>query len=86
MIADVAVWLAKTVGGDQLKTLLQRRGLKAELRSLKKALIESQQRREELEGVAALLLKLHRERDALQAELARLRIEAAELRVGRRRR
>lgn len=81
MLAEVGLWLAKTIGADQLKRLLGRRGLQAENRSLKKALVDSQQRREELEGIADLLSRLDKERDQLQAEVIRLRVENAALRA-----
>lgn len=50
------------------------------MRSLKKALRESQERREELEGVRDLLARLHAERDTAEAEVIRLRVENVRLR------
>ena len=80
MLVEVGLWLAKAIGGEQIKRLLNRRGLQAELRSVRKALQDSQQRREELEGVYELLARLHAERDAAQAEALRLRVENVRLR------
>ena len=80
MRADVGLWLAKTLGAEQIKRLLGKRGLQAENRSLKKALNDSQQRREELESVYDLLSRLYNERDQLQAEVIRLRAENVALR------
>lgn len=75
MLAEVGLWLAKTLGAEQIKRMLGRRGLQAENRSLKKALSDSQQRREELEGAFELLSRLVKERDQLQAEVIRLRVK-----------
>jgi predicted nuclease with TOPRIM domain len=80
VLIDISLWLAKAIGGEQIKRLLNRRGLQAEMRSLKKALRESQDRRDELEGVYELLERLHAERDAAQAEALRLRVENIRLR------
>jgi predicted nuclease with TOPRIM domain len=80
VLVDVGLWLAKAIGGEQIKRLLNRRGLQAEMRSLRKALRESQERREELEGVYDLIERLHAERDAAQAEALRLRVENVRLR------
>ena len=80
MLAEVGLWLAKTLGAEQIKRLLGKRGLQAENRSLKKALNDSQQRREELESVYDLLSRLYNERDQLQAEVIRLRAENVALR------
>lgn len=79
MLIEVGLWLAKAIGGEQIKRLLNLRGLQAELRSLKKALRDSQERREELEGVFDVLARLHAERDAAQAEVFKLRVENADL-------
>lgn len=80
MLAEVGLWLVKTLGAEQIKRLLGKRGLQAENRSLKKALTDSQQRREELEGVYDLLTRLYNERDQLQAEVIRVRTENVTLR------
>ena len=80
MLVDVGLWLAKAIGGEQIKRLINRRGLQAELRSLRKALRESQERREELEVVYALLSRPQAERDAAEAEELKLRVENVRLR------
>lgn len=77
---ELLAWLAKLVGGEAVKAQLGKRGLKAELRILRKALEDSQNRRAELESAADLLSRIARQRDDHFAEILRLRAENAALR------
>lgn len=77
------MWLAKLFGGEAIKARLSRFGTRAELRVLKKALQESQQRRDELEEAAALFAQVCEDRDRLFAEVIRLRLENRALREER---
>jgi t-SNARE complex subunit (syntaxin) len=81
MLSEVALWIAKTIGAEKLKQALNRSSLTSENRSLKKALRESQERREELERVNELLARVARDRDDYFAEVVRLRQEIAALRA-----
>lgn len=79
-LADVLLWLLKLLGGEALKDRLGRRGLRAELRVLRQALQDSQNKRDELANVEPLVDRMARERDALFAEVVRLRVENVALR------
>lgn len=78
--AEVLGWLAKLVGGEAIKSQLGKRGLKAEVRILRKALEDSQNRRAELEGAAELVSRIARQRDDHFADILRMRDENAALR------
>lgn len=81
MLAEAGLWLAKTIGADQLKRLLGRRGLQAENRSLKKGARRQPATARGARGHRRPPLCLDKERDQLQAEVIRLRVENAALRA-----
>lgn len=51
--AEILAWIAKTIGGQLVKDGMGRTVLKRENRALKKALLESQERRENLDAYHA---------------------------------
>ncbi|QMW22091.1 hypothetical protein [Sandaracinobacteroides saxicola] len=53
--------------------------IEKELRSIKRALREAQERADELEAVNQLFERMEAQRDAFQAEAIRLRLRVAEL-------
>lgn len=71
----------KLLGGEAIKGQLGKRGLKADLRILKKALEDSQHRRAELEAAAGVVERIARERDDYFTEVVRLRAENVALRA-----
>lgn len=79
--AEILAWIAKTVGGQLVKDGMGRTALKRENRSLKKALLESQERREELEATAEIIARIALQRDSYFAEIVKLRAENVELRI-----
>ena len=81
MLAEFGLWLVKTIGGERIKRLFAKRGLQAELRSIKQALADSQAEREALVGSAERLEMALRDRDRLHAEVIRLRVENVALRA-----
>lgn len=79
-LPELLLWLGKLLGGEALKARLGRTGLRAELRLLRKALQDSQDRRAELEEFGELTAHVLRERDELFKEVVRLRVENVALR------
>ncbi|WP_375427035.1 hypothetical protein [uncultured Sphingomonas sp.] len=79
-IESVGLWIVRTVGGQFFKELFARNGLRTQLRSINKALVDSQDERERLAGVETLYANISAERDQLQAEVIRLRVENVALR------
>lgn len=78
---EVFAWLAKLAGGEAIKGQLGKRGLRAEVRMLRKALEDSQNHRAELERTAELLDRSERECERQFAEIVRLRAENVALRA-----
>lgn len=74
-VETFALWLLRTVGGQAVKNRFNRRGLNTQLRSLQKALLDSQDDRDRLRGVEAILERVARDRDTYFADIVRLRAE-----------
>lgn len=82
-VETFALWLLRTVGGQAVKDRFNRRGLNTQLRSLQKALLDSQDDRDRLRGVEAILERVARDRDIYFAEIVRLRAENVAMRDAR---
>lgn len=81
LFGEFALWLLKAAGGQAIKGQFARRGMQAQVRSLQKALVDSQNERDELAVGAELVARVSAERDVFQAEAIRLRAENVALRA-----
>ncbi len=76
----VLLWIAEAIGKKRLGDAFES-GAKQEIRMLRRALLESQQHRDEYDGMEGLLDRTMVQRDALQLENIRLRLENRDLRA-----
>lgn len=79
-VPPIVIWLADVVGKRTLNELFTR-GDKRELRTMRRALADSQNMTDELRGIERHFDALYGQRDAMQSTVARLEIENAELRL-----
>ena len=74
------LWLIAKIGEQKLRELLNRNSSEADIRTLKQALRDSQQRRAELEGISEIVERVARQRDALFEENMQLHADNRQLR------
>ena len=80
-VGEFLGWLGKVVTGDKIKQQLNRKGLQDQVRVLTRALAESQDHRQEYADALDRVHRIAADRDHYHAEMMKLRLENAELRL-----